>query len=81
VPEVIQEGLNGLLVELKDVTGLAGSIWWMLENREWVRRMGSNGLATIQTKFSVEAMLSAYEQYYARRLDTGRLERVCPSLS
>ena len=38
--------------------------------------MGSNGLATVQTKFSLKAMLDVYEQYY-----TGRLERVSPSLS
>jgi L-malate glycosyltransferase len=81
VPEVIQEGLTGLLVEPKDVTGLVGSIRWMLENPERVRHMGSNGLAAVQTKFSLEAMLNAYEQYYAQRLDTGRLERASPSLS
>jgi hypothetical protein len=47
----------------------------MLENREQVRRMGSHGFATVRTKFSLETMLNAYEQYYARRLDS-RLEKV-----
>ncbi len=70
------EGLNGLLVEPKDVSGLAGGIRWMLENRERVRRMGSSGLASAQTRFSLEGMLGAYEQYYALRLGTGRLQRV-----
>ena len=81
VPEVIVEGQNGLLVEPKASTDWrycqrTGGIRWMLENRERVRRMGSNGLATVQTKFSLKAMLDVYEQYY-----TGRLERVSPSLS
>jgi glycosyltransferase involved in cell wall biosynthesis len=70
VPEVVVAGVNGLLVEPKDVEGLAEAIRWMLENREQARRMGSNGLESARVKFSSEAMLSAYENYYATRLSS-----------
>jgi glycosyltransferase involved in cell wall biosynthesis len=69
VPEVVGEGLNGLLVEPEDVEGLAEAIRWMLENRDEAGRMGSNGLESARAKFSNEAMLSAYETYYATRLN------------
>lgn len=67
-PEIIEGNLNGLLVEAKDVGGLANAIIYMLSHPGEARKMGEKGREIVARKFSLEEMLNQYRQYYIHLL-------------
>lgn len=64
VPEVIDEGRNGLLVDPGDPAGLAAAIIRLLQNPELARAMGERGRAIAATEFSVERMCLRMQALY-----------------
>lgn len=67
-PEVIEGNLNGLLVEAKDVGGLANAIIYMLSHPGEARKMGEKGREIAVKKFSLKRMLEEYKKYYIHLL-------------
>jgi glycosyltransferase involved in cell wall biosynthesis len=57
VPEVIEHMKTGLLVEVRDVAGLAGAIKSLLEHPERAMRLGNAGRAVVQAQFTVDRMV------------------------
>jgi glycosyltransferase involved in cell wall biosynthesis len=57
VPEVIEHMKTGLLVEARDVTGLAGAIQSLLEHPERAEQLGNAGRAVVQAQFTVDRMV------------------------
>ena len=59
IPEVVENGKNGLLVDSLDPSELATALAHLLTNPEESRRLGEAGRETIQTRFSADPMVEA----------------------
>ena len=73
VPEIIRDGVDGLLVDPEDIGGLAQGIARLLSDREFAERVGRQGQLLVRERFSVERMAIEVEQVYQEVL--GRPER------
>lgn len=66
VPEVVQEGVTGLLVPPRDPKALAGAMLELLANPERARQMGSAGLSRLKENFTEDKMVASVEQLYSQ---------------
>lgn len=71
IPEVIEDGVTGLLRDPGDVAGFAGAICSLLESEELRRRMGQAARETVLREHSQEVMLERYFNLFDR-LAAGR---------
>jgi glycosyltransferase involved in cell wall biosynthesis len=71
IPEIVEEGVNGLLVQPRDHTAMAAAIVRMLKDADLRRHMGEAGFARVQERFTVERMVSATAAVYERVGGTG----------
>lgn len=71
IPEVVRDGINGLLVPPGDVEALENAITMLLADPETARRMGQQGRELIEREFSVEGMvegnLAVYHELWQER--------------
>ena len=65
IPEVIQGGENGLLVEPKDSNGLAKAILSIMNDKDKAITMGRRGKDIVQRKFSSQTMVRSIEELYS----------------
>ena len=65
-PEVIDDGVTGLLVPPHDPPALAGAIVRLLKDGDLRTRMGEAGLARVRAQFSVERMVEATLAAYSK---------------
>ena len=84
IPEVVDDGVTGLLVEPRDHHALATAIVTMLKDPARRRAMAAAGLARVSERFSVERMVAETAGVYARvagrphAADTARLSPQAP---
>ena len=64
--EVVEDGRTGYLVPVADVAALAASISELLASPEQAAALGARARAKIESEFSVEKMIAAYEQLYTQ---------------
>jgi len=64
IPEVVEDGVTGLLVPPGDSQSLANAIVTLLKDRTKARRMGLAGRKRAEQLFSVDRMVRRVEQYY-----------------
>jgi glycosyltransferase involved in cell wall biosynthesis len=64
VPEIIIDGVNGLLAEPGNSESLAQSILYLLASQDLARFLAQNGLRTIREQFSLDRMISKYKELY-----------------
>ncbi len=64
IPEVVEEGVTGLLVPPRDPKALSGAMVSLLADRERGRAMGRAGLSRLQERFTEERMIDEIEQLY-----------------
>lgn len=62
---VITDTVDGFLAEARDVASLARIMERLIQNGELRSQVGARAELKIRTRFSVEKMVSAYEQLYA----------------
>jgi glycosyltransferase involved in cell wall biosynthesis len=71
IPEIVEDGVNGLLVPPRDARALADAILRALRDADLRRRLGDAGFARVNERFTVERMVAqtaaAYEQIVAQR--------------
>ncbi len=67
-PEVIEGGVNGLLVPRRDPQRLADAIGRLLDDRALAGRMASAGNETVDARFSLRAMARLTEDHYLAAL-------------
>lgn len=74
VPEVIEHGVNGLLIPARDDLALQTAILRLTDSPDERRRMGDAGRRITQTRFSVDTMADDTLDFYRRALiERGRL--------
>ena len=63
-PELVQEGITGMLVDPTTVTELCVALHTLAEDPARRRRMGNAGFQRVQREFSRERMITNYTQMY-----------------
>jgi glycosyltransferase involved in cell wall biosynthesis len=74
-PELIRDGIDGLLVPPGDAAALAGGILRLLNDRVLARRLGESARRRAEERYSRAAMVRRFEEFYtqlARRPARGR---------
>ena len=66
IPEVIEHGKNGYLVELGDVDAVAQYAIELLGDDEKLAQFRVNALEAVQTKFNSETIIKQYEKLYEK---------------
>jgi glycosyltransferase involved in cell wall biosynthesis len=73
IPEIVEDGVSGLLVPPRDAHQLAGAIVRALKDGALRERMGGAGFARVSERFSVDRMVattaSVYERLRSRNLE------------
>ncbi|MEO7742488.1 MAG: glycosyltransferase family 4 protein [Usitatibacter sp.] len=64
LPDLIEPGVNGLLIPAGDIRALAAALRRLIEDPAFARRLGSAARATIAARFTTERMLERLEQVY-----------------
>ncbi len=67
-PEVVANGETGFLAPLNDVDMLSNSIIDLLSSNEKAEKMGAMGRKVVEQNFSLEKMVSRYEDLYLTKL-------------
>lgn len=75
-PEIIEHGVNGLLVPPKNPKALAEGIIEVLKDREKAQRMGKKGRRIVQERFSLEKHVAEIENIYKVLLKKGNANNV-----
>jgi glycosyltransferase involved in cell wall biosynthesis len=68
IPEVITDGIDGLLVPPADSEALAAAIGSILADAALARRLGDAGYRTVAERFSIDAQVRRIEAVYAEEL-------------
>jgi L-malate glycosyltransferase len=73
IPEIVEDGVNGLVVPPRDHAAMAAAIVRLLKDAALRRQMGDAGLARVRERFTVERMVAATAAVYARVAGTGHV--------
>jgi glycosyltransferase involved in cell wall biosynthesis len=68
IPEVVNDGVDGLLVPPGDPAALAGAIVELLRDPDLRRRLGNAGYATVADRFSIDAQVRRIQAVYDEEL-------------
>lgn len=71
IPEIVEDGVNGVLVPSRDSDALAQAIVRVLEDAPLRQRLGEAGFARVRERFTVERMVAETAAVYARVAGTG----------
>lgn len=74
LPEVVEDGVSGLLCPQDDVAAFARAIRHLATDTTAWREMSSNAVARVHAMFSEDSALTAYLQVYRNVLDMSRGE-------
>jgi L-malate glycosyltransferase len=66
IPEIVEDGVTGLLVPPRDHVALAAAIVRMLKDDEARRRVGAAGFARVNERFTVERMVERTAEVYTQ---------------
>ncbi len=66
IPEIVEDGVNGLLVPPRDAGALAAAIVRALGDADLRARLGRTGFERVRDRFTVERMVSATAEVYER---------------
>jgi glycosyltransferase involved in cell wall biosynthesis len=71
VPEVIEDGRNGILLYSNDPEDLAEKVIWMIEHREHAADMGQAGRRLIESRFTIEREVGELQALYEELSNKG----------
>ncbi len=67
-PELINDGINGLLIEKENADQLQDAILKLIADKNKCLSMGQNGLLRVKNEFSMEAMIANYEKLFIKKM-------------
>ncbi|KUJ78166.1 hypothetical protein AVO45_09465 [Ruegeria marisrubri] len=73
IPDLINDGENGMLVQPSDPTALAEAIGHLISDPSARRRLGNAGLETVRTRYSSAAMTDRLWSVYSRPASAVRI--------
>jgi glycosyltransferase involved in cell wall biosynthesis len=76
VPEVVDDGVSGLLVEPRDHAGLARALSSLLGDPQLAARMGRAGHETVRLEYGLDAAAQGFEDALKRTLERAKGTRV-----
>jgi len=68
IPEIVEDGVTGLIVPPRDPQALAAAITRLLADEQLRARMGAAGLARVRERFTVDRMIEGTLRVYERVL-------------
>jgi glycosyltransferase involved in cell wall biosynthesis len=71
-PELIRSGVNGLLVDPDDPSGMAGAMISLIEDEALRTRFSENGRRTIEERFTIGRSVSDHIDLYAKQVACGK---------
>ena len=71
IPEIVRDGVNGLLVEVKNPPALARAIVELIEDRDKASRLAEEGRRIVEREFSSDAMVEKTLSVYRELLQRG----------
>lgn len=74
LPELIEEGVNGVMFEAGDDATLAVHLEQLLRDLEQARVLGAAGQHTVRSRFDVSVMAQRYQQSYLHLLNRDRAQ-------
>ena len=78
IPEVVTDGVDGLLVAPADAPALAAAAIRLLTDTELRRRLGEAGYRTVAERFSIEAQVRRTEELYDEELARAGVANAAP---
>jgi glycosyltransferase involved in cell wall biosynthesis len=69
IPELIEDGESGLLVEPGDAEGLAGAVDRLLRDRELCRRLGAGGRSKVEREFDLHRSAATLVRHFATEVE------------
>jgi len=66
IPEIVKDGVNGILVPPGNPEALSRAIISLLENRDLARRIAEEGFQLVKERFSIERMVEETRKIYDR---------------
>jgi glycosyltransferase involved in cell wall biosynthesis len=72
IPEVVEDGVTGLLVPPADPAALAAAILRLARDRELGREMGRRGRLRLEERFTLDRMVRQTEQVYLSLVSAGQ---------
>ncbi|MCX7766808.1 MAG: glycosyltransferase family 4 protein, partial [Candidatus Sumerlaeia bacterium] len=69
LPEIVQEGINGFMVEPRNPEAIAEKVIWLLDHKEEARQMGERGREICRQKFDINSTVQQYYELYKSLLD------------
>jgi len=69
LPEIVEDGINGFLVEPRSPSAIAEKVIWLLDNKESAKRLGANGRETVAQKFDINTTVREYYELYKEVLE------------
>ena len=81
--DIIQQGVNGLLVEIEDYEAMASALLTLLNDPELVRKCGQAARTTVEQHYSLEHITDIYIELYQKMVtpQTAHVEHLSPSES
>jgi N-acetyl-alpha-D-glucosaminyl L-malate synthase BshA len=70
IPEVVEDGENGFLHPVGEISSMAQSVIHLLRDASLYRRMSAAARQMVERKWQMEPMVSRYENYYRQILDS-----------
>ena len=64
IPEQIDNGVSGFIVDVNDYVSLADKISFFLDTRAMIKGFGLAGRSLYERKFSSETMISSYKKLF-----------------
>ena len=64
IPELVRHGDTGLLVDERDVDGIADAIAWCATHRAEARKFAMQGQRLVQRAFDIDKTISMLEQRF-----------------
>ncbi len=69
IPEVVTDGVSGILVPPETPAALADAVVRLARSPRLRREMGEAGYATVESRFSIDAMVRRIEGIYSEELE------------
>lgn len=72
IPELIEDGVSGLLVEPGDAAALAGALEKLITDRDLAGRLGENGRRKVRSDFNISRYAGELSAFWGRIIGAGR---------